>query len=45
MLICILKTEKNGCVFKGISDARIKVDARTKDDAHMEWHGIDDDVA
>ena len=32
-------------VVKGLSDARIKVDARTKDDAHMAWHGIDDYVA
>ena len=45
MLFCILKTKKKWLsVLKGIGDARIKVDARTKDDAHMVWHGIDDDV-
>ena len=32
-------------VVKGLSDARIKVDVCTKDDAHMAWHGIDDYVA
>ena len=32
-------------VLKGISDARIKVEAHTKDDARMACHGIDDDVA
>ena len=31
-------------VVKGLSDARIKVDARTKDYSCMAWHGIDDDV-
>ena len=47
MLFCILKTKKkNGLsVVKGLSDAHIKVDSRTKDDACMEWHGIYDDVA
>ena len=45
MLFCILETKKKWpSVVKGLSDARIKVDARTKDDARMEWHGIDDDV-
>ena len=45
MLICILKKKKKWLsVLKGISDAHIKVDSRTKDDAHMAWHGIDDDV-
>ena len=45
MLFCILKTKKKWLsVLKGISDARIKVDSRTKDDARMAWHGIDDDV-
>ena len=46
MLFCILKTKKKwSSVAKGPSDARIKVDARTKDDVSMEWHVIDDDVA
>ena len=46
MLFCILKTkEKWLSVVKGLSDARIKVDSRTKDDSHMAWHGIDDYVA
>ena len=45
MLICILKTKKKWLsVLKRISDACIKVDSRTKDDDHMAWHGIDDDV-
>ena len=36
MLICILKKKKKWLsVLKGISDARIKVDAYTKDDACM----------
>ena len=39
MLFCILKTKKKWLsVVKGLSDARIKVDARTKDDSRMEWH-------
>ena len=37
--------EKMAKCFKGIGDARIKVDARTKDYSRMAWHGIDDDVA
>ena len=46
MLFCILKTkEKWLSVVKGLSDARIKVDSQTKDDACMAWHGIDDDLA
>ena len=45
MLFCILKTkEKWPSVVKGLSDADIKVDARTKDDSYIAWHGIDDDV-
>ena len=45
MLICILKAKKKWLsVFKGISDAHIKVDACTKDDDRMAWHVIDDDV-
>ena len=45
MLICILKKKKKWLsVLKGISDAYIKVDARTKDAARMAWHGINDDV-
>ena len=32
-------------VVKGISDAHIKVDVFTKDDACMAWNGIYDDVA
>ena len=32
-------------VLKGISDARIKVEVCTKDDACMAWYGIDDDMA
>ena len=45
MLFCILKTKKKWpSVLKGISDAHIKADARTKDDACMAWHDIDDDV-
>ena len=45
-LLCILKTkEKWLSVVKGLSDSHIKVDARTKDDACMEWHGIDQDIA
>ena len=57
-LFCILKTkEKWLSVVKGLSDACIKVDARTKDDScikvdartkddsRMAWHGIDDYVA
>ena len=43
MLFYILKTKKNWSSV--LSDARIKVDARTKDVACMAWHGIDDDVA
>ena len=43
MLICILKKKKKWLsVLKGISDARIKVDAHTKDDSHMAWHVIYD---
>ena len=46
MLFCILETKKKWpSVVKGLSDAHIKVDARTKDDVHMAWHGIDDYVA
>ena len=46
MLFCILKTKKEWLsVLKGIRDACIKVDSCTKDDAHMAWHDIDDDVA
>ena len=45
ILFCTLKTEKWLSVVKGLSDAHIKVDPRTKDDAHMAWHGIDDYVA
>ena len=45
ILFCILKTEKWLSVVKGLSDACIKVDSHTKDDAHMAWHGIDDYVA
>ena len=46
ILLCILKTKKKWLsVVKGLSDARIKVDARTKDDARMAWHGIYDYVA
>ena len=41
----MLNMEKMASVVKGLSDVRIKVDARAKDDAHMAWHGIDDDVA
>ena len=45
MLICILKTKKKWLsVLKGINDARIKVDKHTKDDVHMAWHGINDDL-
>ena len=45
-LFCILKTKKKWpSVVKGLSDARINFDARTRDDDDMEWHGIDDDVA
>ena len=45
ILFCILKTkEKWLSLVKRLSDARIKVDVRTKDDACMEWHGMDDDV-
>ena len=45
MLVSILKTKKKWLsVLKGISDAHIKVDAHTKDDARMAWHGIYDDV-
>ena len=45
MLICILKTKKKWLsVLKGISDARIKVDACTKDDSCMACNSIDDDV-
>ena len=45
MLICVLKTKKKWLSgLKGISDAHIKVDARTKDDSRMAWHGIYDDV-
>ena len=45
MLFFILKTkEKWLSVVKGLSDALIKVDARTKDYVGMSWHGIDDDV-
>ena len=46
-LFYILKTKKK-CLsvsVKGLGDAHIKVDARTKDDFGMAWHGIDDDVA
>ena len=40
MSFCILKTKE-----KWLSDhAHIKVYARTKDDARMAWHVIDDDV-
>ena len=39
ILFCILKTKKWLSVVKGLSDAR------TKNDARMAWHGIDDDVA
>ena len=46
MLFCILNTkEKWLSVVEGLSDAHNKVDSHTKDDAIMEWHGIDDDVA
>ena len=46
MLFCILKTKNKWLsVLKGISDACIKVDSHTKDDARMAWNGIDDDVA
>ena len=46
MLFCILKTKKKWpSVVKRLIDACIKVDSRTKDDACMAWHGIDDDVA
>ena len=46
MLFCILKTKKNWPrVVKGLSDARLKVDSCTKDDACMAWHVIDDDKA
>ena len=43
MLFCILKTKKKWpCVLKGTSDACMKADARTKDDARMAymmmWH-------
>ena len=44
MLICVLKKKKWLSVLKVISDAVIKVDSCTKDDACMAWHGIDDDV-
>ena len=45
MLFCILKTkEKWLSLVKGLSDARIKVDAHTKDDSYMVGNGIDDDV-
>ena len=45
-LFFILKTKKKWLsVVKGLSDACIKVDAHTKDDACMAWNGIDDDVA
>ena len=45
-LFFILKTKKKWLsVVKGISDAHIKVDAHTKDDFGMTWHGIDDYVA
>ena len=45
MLFCILKKKNKWLsVLKGISDARIKVDSHTKDDARMAWNGIDDDV-
>ena len=46
ILFFILKTKKKWpSVVKGLSDARIKVDSHTKDDAHMVWHGVDDDVS
>ena len=46
ILFCILKTKgKWLSVVKGLSDSCIKVDADSKDDASMAWHGIDDDVA
>ena len=46
ILFSILKTkEKWLSVVNEISDAKIKVDAHTKDDAQMAWNGIDDDVA
>ena len=46
ILFCILKAKKKWpSVVKGQSDARIKVDAHTKDGDCMAWHGIDDDVA
>ena len=38
ILFCILKTKKWLSVVKGLSDAR------TKNDARMAWHGIDDDL-
>ena len=31
-------------VVKGLSDARIKVDAHNKDDSRMSWHGVYDYV-
>ena len=45
ILFFTLKTEKWLILVKGLSDARIKVDSYTKDDACMSCHGIDDDVA
>ena len=46
ILFYILKTKKKWLsVVKGLSDGHIKVDSCTKDDAHMAWHDIDDDVA
>ena len=44
ILFCTLKTKKWPSVVKGLSDVHIKVNACTKDDSHMAWHGIDDDV-
>ena len=46
ILFCILKTKKKWLsVVKGLSDARIKVDAHTKDDLGMAWNCIDDGVS
>ena len=45
ILFCTLKIEKWPSGVKGLSDAHIKVDAHTKDDSRMAWHGIYDDVA
>ena len=40
ILILHTKDKKWLSVVKGLSDACIKVDSRTKDDAHMAWHGM-----